>query len=352
MKSSYFQNSISSLQDQMSSIHGIRSYLSSYKRTLAASPIYVGKVLTSEQSSIKNDFYEGSSYKLKTEAVDKRILVNFERILSSTQPKGLNLPECDDKATLGSNNTEGAMENCSSDGSLCSQCKAPNPNAGVSKENGNDGTRKPLSSLELINNYKAKTEAVGRRIIENFELILSSIGKSGQNSPGYDSKVTVPSLNNASSEISSCSLCRASNPKYDVLFENDVYEIKKASPSFESASSENTDKVESPRIDSNYQRVLSWLQDLNPAEYDDVAVWNGGTHSLWALSSEHSCHLYASLNMTSLRMTLWNQRLPQALKVPAVKILTNLKAKCHPFQRFKLATDEPAGMICSCMDGK
>ncbi|KAG8172378.1 hypothetical protein JTE90_013842 [Oedothorax gibbosus] len=114
---------------------------------------------------------------------------------------------CDDKE---------AMDNWSGDGSLCSLCHPPpNPDEGVTRENGLDGIHEPLSHLELGNNYKAKTEAVGRRIIENFELILSSIGKSGLNSPACDSKATKNTLNKASSEISSCSHCHSSNPKSD-----------------------------------------------------------------------------------------------------------------------------------------
>ncbi|KAG8187911.1 hypothetical protein JTE90_002926 [Oedothorax gibbosus] len=270
------------------------------------------------------------SYASKTEAVGQRILANFALILSSAQPKEPNLPGCGDKASLGLN-PEDDLDNCSSDGSLCSQCQASNPDDGVSKENGMaetpvsgcddkeamdncsgdgslcslchpsnpdegvtrenglDGIHEPLSHLELGNNYKAKTEAVGRRIIENFELILSSIGKSGLNSPACDSKATKNTLNKASSEISSCSHCHSSNPKSDVAFENDVCGIQEASPSFESTRSESPDKVGSPRVDStNFQRVLSWLQDLNPAEYDDVAAWNGDTHYAPDNSSETS----------------------------------------------------------------
>ncbi|KAG8177347.1 hypothetical protein JTE90_020987 [Oedothorax gibbosus] len=383
----------------MSSIHGIRSYLNAYKRTLAASPIYVEKALSSEQSSdasMDNGFYERSSgnktakpmtlskydfdakssldkystkergsdisrskrnqaqvgemkyspklnqyvslmsstrprvppvclsifkdgrleedietlscasslcssckaenlansvcgtqkasssfdtmdsYKSKAEAVGQRILANFEMILSSAQPKEPNLPGCDDKASLGSN-TGDDLDNCSSDGSLCSQCQASNPDDGVSKENGID----EVSDIELMNNYKAKTEAVGRRIIENFELIMNSIGKSGLNSPRYDSKTADPALDNSSSETSSCSHCQAFNPKSDVSFENCVYGIQKALPSFESP-----DKVEYPRVNANFQRVISWLQDLNPAEYDDVAVWDMDTH--YALDNSSS----------------------------------------------------------------
>ncbi|KAG8183884.1 hypothetical protein JTE90_009940 [Oedothorax gibbosus] len=151
-----------------------------------------------------------------------------------------------------------------------------------------------------MNNYKNKTEAVGRRIIENFELILSSIGKSGPNSPVCDRNATKPALDKSSSETSLCSHCHESNKKSDVSFENGVHGIPKASPSF---NSKNLVKVESPHVEAKFQRVLSWLQDLNPAEYDDVAAWNEDTHcALDNSSSETSFCSCCQVQDTNLNL--------------------------------------------------
>ncbi|KAG8183885.1 hypothetical protein JTE90_009941 [Oedothorax gibbosus] len=234
MKSSYFQNSSSSLATQMSSIYGIRSYFNAYKRTLAASPICVKKALSSEQSSdasMENGLYERSSGNINTakpmtpsryefDAISlldkystkergsatsrskrnqaqvgemKDSSQSFERfndmkyapkpnvsLMSSTRPR---VPPVF-LSIFKDGRLEEDMETFSCASTLCSSCQAEN------LENGAHGTRNASSSFEQMDSYKSKTEAVGQRILASFEMILSS---AQPNPPGYDDKATLGS---------------------------------------------------------------------------------------------------------------------------------------------------------------